>query len=60
MTLATGGREQLFHSLRKLADALQLRRDIFSIVAVEGAYRYMQVLSDCDGSLVVEAVGATR
>ena len=54
MTLATGGIEDLFHSFREIVDALHVRRDVFSIVDVGDTGRYVQMLSDCDGTLVME------
>ncbi len=46
--------ETLFGSLRALVDALAARRDVFTIIESEHPSRYVQVLADSDGALLVE------
>lgn len=46
--------ETLFESLRALVDALTARREVFAIIESEHPSRYVQVLADCDGALLVE------
>jgi len=54
VTLRTDSLESLFHSLRELVDALQVRRNVFAVIEVADRLRYAQVLADRDGALLVE------
>jgi hypothetical protein len=53
--LRTDDLETCFHSLRALVDAMAVRRSIYAIIETGHPHRYVQVLADRDGALLVEA-----
>ena len=53
--LRTENLEACFHSLRELVDAMAVRHSTYAIIEGDRPHRYVQVLADRDGALLVEA-----
>ena len=55
VVLRTDDLEACLHSLRELVDAMAVRHSTYAIIECEHPRRYVQVLADRDGALLVEA-----
>lgn len=55
MVLRTDHLEACFHSLRELVDAMAVRHSTYAIIEFDRPSRYVQVLADREGALLVEA-----
>jgi hypothetical protein len=54
VVIRTDDLETCFHSLRELIDAMAVRHSTYAIIEGAHAHRYVQVLADRDGALLVE------
>ena len=55
VALRTHNLEACFHTLRELIDAMAVRHSTYAIIEGDHPHRYVQVLADRDGALLLEA-----